>query len=114
MTRLFAGTPFDIPPRCDWCGELEEACICEPLEPERLPAEKQTAKVRVDRRKHKRMVTVVWGLDPVDCDLPDLLSRLKSACGSGGSLQDEQIELQGDHLVRVKSQLREIGFRIGK
>lgn len=112
MTRLFAGTPFDIPPECDRCGELEESCKCAPLGPERLPAEKQTAKVRVDRRKHKRMVTVVWGLDPVDCDLPDLLSKLKSACGSGGSLQDSQIELQGDHVGRVKKQLLEIGFKV--
>ena len=114
MTRLFAGTPFDIPPTCDRCGELEESCSCEPLGPERLPAEKQTAKVRVDRRKHKRMVTVVWGLDPNDCDLPELLSKLKSACGSGGSLQDDQIELQGDHVGRVKTQLRKIGFKVAK
>ena len=114
MTRLFAGTPFDIPPTCDRCGELEESCNCEPLGPERLPAQKQTAKVRVDRRKHKRMVTVVWGLDPNDCDLTELLSKLKSACGSGGSLQDDQIELQGDHVGRVKTQLREIGFKVAK
>ena len=114
MTRLFAGTPFDIPPRCDRCDELEDACQCEPLSPERLPASKQTARVRVDRRKHKRMVTVVWGLDPDDCDLRDLLSKLKSACGSGGSLQGEQIELQGDHVQRVRDQLKEIGFNIAK
>jgi hypothetical protein len=67
MTRLFAGTPFDIPPRCDRCDQLEESCKCEPLGPERLPANKQTAKVRADRRKHKRMVTVVWGLDAEEC-----------------------------------------------
>ena len=112
MTRLFAGTPFDIPPRCDRCGELEEACKCEPLAPERMPAEKQSAKVRSDRRKHKRMVTVVWGLDSVACDLPNLLSKLKAACGSGGSLQDDQIELQGDHVSRVKDELKKIGFKI--
>lgn len=114
MTRLFAGTPFDIPPRCDRCGELEESCQCEPAGPERLPPEKQTAKVRVDRRKHKRMVTVVWGLDPVACDLAELLSTLKAACGSGGSLQDDEIELQGDHLTRVKENLRKLGYKVAK
>lgn len=114
MTRLFAGTPFDIPPRCDRCGELEEDCNCEPLPPERLPPEKQTAKVRVDRRKHKRLVTVVWGLSAEETNLPDLLSKLKSACGSGGSLQEDQIELQGDHLDRVKQQLSQIGYHVRK
>ena len=84
MTRLFAGTPLDIPPRCDRCGQLEEDCQCKPLPPLRVAPDKQTVKVRVDRRKHKRLVTVVWGLSAESNDLPDLLSKLKSACGSGG------------------------------
>ncbi len=112
MTRLFAGTPFDIPPRCDRCGELEEACQCEPLRTPLLAPEKQTAKVRVDRRKHKRLMTVVWGLDVDSNDLPDLLSQLKSACGTGGSMQGDQIELQGDHLERVKERLSHIGYKV--
>ena len=112
MTRLFAGTPFDIPPRCDRCGELEEDCRCEPLPIERVAPEKQTAKVRVDRRKNKRLITVVWGLSPEQSDLASLLSELKSACGSGGSLQGDQIELQGDHLERVQEKLRQIGYKV--
>ncbi len=112
MTRLFAGTPFDIPPRCDRCGELENDCQCEPLPPEKVAPEKQSAKVRLDRRKHKRMVTVVWGLSADETDLNELLSKLKSACGSGGSLQDEQLELQGDHLEKVKDQLRSLGYKV--
>jgi translation initiation factor 1 len=116
MTRLFAGTPFDIPPRCDRCGELQEECHCppEPTAPaaDLVPPEKQSAKVRLDRRKHKRMVTVVWGLSADANDLPGLLSKLKSACGAGGSLQDDQIEIQGDHLQRVTQQLRQIGYRV--
>lgn len=112
MTRLFAGTQFDIPPRCDRCGELEEECQCEPLPKAAVEPAKQTAKVRVDRRKHKRMITVVWGLDRQANDLGALLSTLKSACGAGGSLQGEQIELQGDHLQLVKKRLREIGYKV--
>jgi len=115
MTRLFAGTPFDVPPTCDRCGKLEEQCRCEPLpEPKHkfLDPEKQGAKVRVDRRKHKRMVTIVWGLSPTETDLPELLSNLKSACGSGGSLQNDQIELQGDHLHRVQEKLHQIGYKV--
>ena len=112
MTRLFAGTPFDIPPRCDRCGELEADCQCEPLPPPRLDPQKQTAKVRLDRRKNKRLVTVIWGLSAADNDLRELLSQLQSACGSGGSLQGEQIELQGDHQQRVKELLGKIGYKV--
>ena len=114
MTRLFAGTPFDIPPQCDRCGKLEQECECEPIadSPQRVAPEKQTARVRVDRRKHKRMVTVVWGLDDGESDLPDLLSQLKSACGAGGSIQDDQIEIQGDHGDKVSDLLKRIGYRV--
>ncbi len=114
MTRLFAGTPFDIPPRCDRCGELEQDCKCGPPDPQWVDPAKQTAKVRADRRKHKRMVTVVWGLDPSESDLRALLSRLQSACGSGGSIQEDTIELQGDHADRVRAALRAMGYTVGK
>ena len=46
-------------------------------------------------------------------DLPALLSELKTACGAGGSLQDESIEIQGDHLFRVTDKLKQIGYRVG-
>lgn len=112
MTRLFAGTEFDIPPRCDHCGELEEDCECPPPPREFAAPQTQTAKVRVDQRKQKRKVTVVWGLDPLVNDLPDVLAKLKAACGAGGSIQDEQLEIQGDHGQRVREKLCEIGFRV--
>ena len=115
MSRLFAGTPFDIPPTCDRCGKLEEECGCPPEQqaPQWLPANRQRAKVRLDRRKHKRVMTVVWGLLANETDLPALLSELKTACGAGGSLQDESIEIQGDHLSRVTDKLKQIGYRVG-
>ena len=117
MTRLFAGTPFDIPPRCDHCGKLEQECQCGPEARNPAPRNwldpsKQTAKVRTDRRKHKRMVTVVWGLDPSESDFRALLSRLQSACGSGGSVQEDSIELQGDHAVRVRAELKAMGYTV--
>lgn len=112
MTRLFAGTPFDIPPRCDRCGELEEECQCGPPPKQFTPPGEQTAKVRVDKRKHQRMMTVVWDLSADENDLADLLSKLKSACGAGGSIKNDQIEIQGDHLGRVKQELTTIGYRV--
>ena len=114
MPGLFAGTPFEVPLTCDRCGKREEDCDCPPEEPvaERLEPSKQTARVRTDRRKHKRVVTVVWGLSVEGNDLDELASRLKSSCGAGGALVNEQIEIQGDHLERVKKELIAIGYRV--
>lgn len=131
MTRLFAGTAFDIPPSCDECGKLESECTCTPEQKrnaerereqrrDRLPPEKQTAKVRTEVRKGERTVTVIDGLTTRANDLPALLSELKTACGTGGTIKpndskndpQDRIELQGDHVTAVAQQLRNKGYRV--
>jgi len=112
MARLFEGTQFDVPPRCDRCNQLEDDCQCPPPAKTFLEPGKQQVKVRADRRKHKRMFTVVWGLSPQETDLPALLSQLKAACGAGGSMQGDQIELQGDHVDRVRGLLSGMGYQV--
>ena len=84
--RLFEGTPFDRPPRCDRCGELESACVCPPQPPPRIPPQQQTARLSVEKRKKGKVVTVVRGLPAEGNDLPALLTQLKTACGAGGTL----------------------------
>jgi translation initiation factor 1 len=110
--RLFEGTPWDRPPRCERCGELEENCVCPPRARTYTPPEKQTARLATEKRKKGKMVTVVRGLAADDNDLPALLSRLKTACGAGGTLKDDLLEIQGDHLPRVRALLQEIGYRV--
>ena len=125
MTRLFAGTPFDIPPECDDCGKLETECICTAAEKQArqaererkaalLPPEQQTARVSLEKRKGKRKVTVVQGLTAAANDLPDLLKQLQSACGSGGSVKAKEdiVELQGDHIGAVRDKLAQLGYRV--
>jgi translation initiation factor 1 len=110
--RLFEGTPFDRPPRCERCGELEADCTCPPPPVPRLPPEKQKAKLAVEKRKKGKVVTVVRGLSAVGNDLPALLAQLKNACGAGGTLKDEELEIQGNHLDRVRELLTGIGYRV--
>ena len=124
MTRLFAGTQFDIPPTCERCDQLESECVCtreeiaadearKQREADRLPPEKQTAKIRIEKRKGGRIVTVIAGLTSRANDLPELLSNLKSATGAGGTIRKDPdlIEIQGDHSERIKQQLKSIGYR---
>ena len=112
MTRLFSGTAFDRPPRCDRCSQLEEECQCPPLEQqaERVPPEKQTARIMVEKRKKGKWVTVVRGL--AAADLPGLLTQLKSVCGAGGTVKDEVVEVQGKHQDRVAGYLRGAGYGV--
>ena len=115
MTRLFAGTPWDQPPQCERCGEPEAACNCSPPE---KPAKKpispagQTLRLMVEKRKRGKSVTVVRGLSAADNDLTALLTRLKSHCGAGGTTKEDHLEIQGDHLEKIRLVLTEIGFRV--
>jgi translation initiation factor 1 len=109
--RLFEGTPFDRPPRCETCGELDEACICPPPAKPVTPPNKQTARVAVEKRRQGKLVTVVRGL-AADNDLPALLTLLKSACGAGGSLKEDVLEIQGDHAEQISRLLSEQGYKV--
>ena len=115
MTRLFAGTAFDRPPRCETCGALESDCKCPPaVPPQRVltPPEKQTARLAVEKRKRGKMVTIIRGLDPDANDLPELLTKLKTACGAGGTIHDDTIEIQGKQLDRIQAELQKIGYKV--
>ena len=54
---------------------------------------------------------MIGSLDPEGNDLAALAARLKSACGTGGTLKDGRIELQGDHLQAVETALRGLGYK---
>lgn len=110
--RLFEGTQFDRPPKCDVCGELEEDCQCPPPEPERVPPEKQRLRVQVEKRKRGKMVTVIRGLQELPNHRAELLTELKNSVGAGGTVKDDELEIQGDHAVRVRDFLGSKGYRI--
>jgi translation initiation factor 1 len=76
------------------------------------PPGKQTARLAVEKRKKGKVVTVVRGLPAEENDLPALLAQLKTACGAGGTLKDDLLEIQGKHLDRVRDLLASLGYRV--
>jgi predicted translation initiation factor SUI1 len=52
------------------------------------------------------------GLPLAGDELAALGKRLRSACGSGGTLKDGVIEVQGDHVERVLALLQQQGFKV--
>ncbi len=84
---LFAGTKWDLPPRCDRCQQLEAECVCPP--PESLPKvwldpSKQTAKVFTEKRAKGKWVSVIRGLKPSESDFATLLTSSKTHVVQGG------------------------------
>ncbi|MFO0940367.1 MAG: translation initiation factor [Pirellulales bacterium] len=111
---LFAGTKWDVPSHCDRCEKLESDCTCPPLEAPKLEPGKQTARATLEKRKKGKMVSVIRGLAAKDNDLPALLTKLKNSCGAGGTIDGDELEIQGDHVAKIQKILKEIGYRVGK
>jgi translation initiation factor 1 len=82
-------------------------CDCRGISPQ-----SQTVRLVVEKRKKGKVVTALRGLSAEGNNLPDLLRQLKSACGAGGTIKDDVIELQGDHLKRAGEILAEVGYRV--
>jgi translation initiation factor 1 len=110
--RLFAGTKYDQPPKCDRCGNLETECLCSPPAALWIPPASQTARLSLEKRKKGKVVTVIRGLNATGNDLPALLTRLKSQCGAGGAIQEDCLEVQGDHAERISATLTEMGYQV--
>ena len=112
--RLLEGTAWDRPPRCTRCERLESECQCPPLAaPSTLiPPKQQTARLALEKRKKGKLVTVVRGLSATGNDLPALLSRLKTTIGAGGTIEGEELEIQGTHLERVRHLLEQMGYKV--
>ena len=100
--------------RCPKCGWPLDNCQCSERSgrDEPLPA-RIIAKLRVEKSgRGGKTVTVVFGLPNNAAFLRDLAKDLKKACGTGGSVTDEGVELQGDLRDRVRDFLIARGFGV--
>jgi translation initiation factor 1 len=59
-----------------------------------------------------KSVTVVAGLPRNDAFLRELASALRRACGTGGTVAEGAVEIQGDQRERLRSTLQARGFHV--
>jgi translation initiation factor 1 len=94
--------------RCKRCGS--DPCRCSQVKS--LPPQEQTASIRRETKGHGgKTVTLVYGLQLNPTDMKTLCSKLKQACGTGGTVKDGAIEIQGDQRERIAAQLRQLGYK---
>ncbi|MCW8173154.1 SUI1 family translation initiation factor [Natrialba swarupiae] len=87
--------------------------LLEELDSQRdLETAQQALSIRMESRRYGKPVTIVEGFDLPQSEIESVASDLKSAMGTGGTVDDGRIELQGDHRTRVPPLLRERGFDV--
>ena len=99
---------------CPGCGAAVAACVCAKSGSVVTPAPGDGI-VRVGRETKGRKgagVTVVTGIALAAAELTAIATRLKKRCGSGGTVKDGAIEIQGDHRETVAAELRAEGWRV--
>jgi len=99
---------------CPGCGWPAKDCKCSSKRAvdQSVPG-RIVAKLRMEKKgRGGKIVTVVYDLPQNDAFLKELAQELKRACGTGGAVADDTIELQGDLRDRVREYLVKKGWQV--
>jgi translation initiation factor 1 len=89
---------------CPKCGLPKQACVCE-----EIVKSAQHIKVGIVKRRYGKISTIVTGFEK-GIDLRNIAKMLKNELACGGTSREDTIELQGNHLKKVKPILIQLGF----
>ena len=94
---------------CPNCRRPARDCVC----PQGAPGAVGPTAVRVGRETKGRAgkgVTAITGLPMPLSEIESLATKLKKRCGSGGTVRDGVIEIQGDHRDVIVAELTKLGW----
>jgi translation initiation factor 1 len=96
---------------CPNCGKPVNACICR-----KKPVQSTGDGIVRIRRESKgrggKTVTIIAGVPADEENLKSLAGELKRRCGTGGTVKDGNIEIQGDHREVLREELVKRGFKV--
>jgi translation initiation factor 1 len=98
---------------CPHCGRPVKQCVCR-ANPRNAPRDGDGI-VRVKREiagRRGKPVTTIHGVPGDDDTLRELAGALKRRCGTGGTVKDGVIEIQGDHRDVVIGELEAKGYTV--
>ena len=102
---------------CPKCQSPISACKCKKQRPEPKSQIKSDGIIRIRREAKGRKgktVTTITGFDLDNKALNLVAKQLKQHCGTGGSVKDGVVIIQGDHRDTIKSFLEGQGYKVVK
>jgi translation initiation factor 1 len=97
---------------CPVCRKPVAQCACGSRAAQAAPSDGIVRVSRESKGRGGKSVTVVRGLALDSPALTQLGQQLKAACGSGGTVKDGVIEVQGDHCDKVMALLKGQGHTV--
>ncbi|MFA6130065.1 MAG: hypothetical protein WC731_03685 [Candidatus Omnitrophota bacterium] len=95
---------------CPGCAQVIGSCICREMKKASVPKTDGAARLRYEKGSKGKGMTIITGLALSEAALLDLAKKLKQRFGTGGSVKDYAIELQGDFRKQADQELRKLGF----
>jgi translation initiation factor 1 len=89
---------------CPKCGLPQQACVCE-----QIVKSSQKIKISTEKKKFGKIATMVSGFEG-GMDMKKIAKALKNELACGGTYKENMIELQGDHVKKIKQILVKLGF----
>ncbi|MDD5128256.1 MAG: stress response translation initiation inhibitor YciH [Candidatus Omnitrophica bacterium] len=95
---------------CPGCAQAVDRCVCADVKKTAVPDTDGIVRLSYEKGRKGKGMTVICGLALSESGLLDLARRLKQRFGTGGSVKDYAIELQGDFRKPAEVELRKLGF----
>lgn len=96
---------------CPVCRSPIAECCCKSL----IPSGDGVARIRRESKgRGGKIVTTITGVVLAEKELKELAAALKRKCGTGGTLKEGVIEIQGDHVELLLNELITRGFKAKK
>ena len=91
---------------------VDNSAAVERAVPELTP-QQQNLRLQANRAGRRgKTVTVITGFQAKPETLTALLKQLKTQCGTGGTVKDLEIEIQGDHRQKLVQILSGMGYKV--
>ena len=100
---------------CPSCQRPSSQCKCKKKKPSSQTSIKYDGIIRICREvkgRKGKTVTTVSGFEIDDNELKEIASRLKRKCGTGGSVKDGVIIIQGDHRETLRLEIKSQGYTV--
>jgi translation initiation factor 1 len=104
---------------CQKCGKPLSGCTCKkkksnkPVRPQPGFPDDGVVRIRKETKGRKgKAVTAVYGVPLQNDELQQLAKTLKQRCGSGGTVKNGVVLIQGDHCQTLLNEIQKEGFTV--